>query len=103
MGASASLRKNEESDDSDSDEADKISTSSTLPTAMKGSSLPIFNSPTKRNSTNFTAEELQEIKEIEDMQRKATAFISKHFYYGVRDTQNTLPFLLNRCHSLKAY
>jgi hypothetical protein len=45
--------------------------------------LPKSPKKKKKYSTYFTPEELKEIKSIEEMQKKATTFISNHFYYGV--------------------
>lgn len=80
MGASASIgsrMKKEESDDSSSDDDTQIEESMPIKSPAKKKKRK------KKHSTFFTEKELQEIKAIEEMQRKATAFISKHFYYGV--------------------
>ena len=101
MGASASVKKEEsdESDDDDDEESlpnEEAPSTSDIP-ASDGGALSLLKSVTvkKKHNTFFTAEELNEIKEIENMQKKATAFISDHFYYGVhylllkRTTYNT--------------
>jgi hypothetical protein len=82
MGASASVKKSEDSDDEDDNSAARIAATSI--TASKATAEGrAKESPRKKHANFFTSEEMQEIKEIEVMQKKATAFISKHFFYAV--------------------
>lgn len=83
MGASASLKKGNTSDDESDDdisapEGDDTAGSSPAPHTS------FFKIKKKeKHGTFFTSEELQEIKEMEEMQKKVTSFISKHFFYAV--------------------
>lgn len=97
MGASASVKKAASDDssysssDDDENECDGGAPidhkhSSTSDSQGKSFALPTIKSPTRRKKKHknfFTPEELIEIHGIEEMQKKATAFISNHFYYAV--------------------
>ena len=81
MGSAASVkRKGSDSDDEKGENDDDEDFAS--PGKMSPSRL--FPSRTKHTNC-FSQKELEEIEEIESMQRKITAFVSKHFYYAVRD------------------
>ena len=100
MGASASINRaknatdnSDESDNNNDSDSDSDSGSGSERASECGSGedacpnkmllLPKSPKKKKKYSTYFTPEELKEIKSIEEMQKKATTFISNHFYYGV--------------------
>ena len=87
MGSSASVKRRDSDDSSDDEECETMTlvtkTTSTPESAKRDNVQNISPKKKKKHGTFFTPAELQDIKEIEEMQKKATAFISKHFYYAV--------------------